>query len=147
MGNYKVAEKMRYDKEQTQLTKNGCESNNREYAEKQYHNDNPEKIVLCPFCLTQNQILRFVKKRGLLKCPICENEMMLISLIKKMDIEEFAKWVFNYRLSGFWQKVYPNAKEWFKKLYELGISKEFWDVYNRLKGESKAKSGFNEDYE
>jgi hypothetical protein len=147
MGSYKIAEKMRYDKEQTQLTKKGCKSNPNNYAEKQYYDINFNKVVLCPFCLNYNELFKFIKNRGFFKCPNCLNDMILITLIKEMSIEEFARWVYGYRLSGFWQKVYPNAKAWFKKLYDLGISKEFWNMYNRLKGESKDRNEFNEDYE
>lgn len=146
MGNYKIQEKMRYDKEQTQLTKKGCKSNPHKYAEK-IDKANYDMIVLCPFCLNQTQLGKFEKHHGFYKCLICSNQMALRTLVKEMKIEDFAKWVFDYRLSGFWNKVYPNAKGWFKKLYELGISKEFWDNYNRLKGESKSKNEFNEDYE
>jgi len=143
---YEISQKMRYDKAQTVLTYNGCQSNSNSFAvviEKADFTKN----VLCPFCLTYNLLMRFEKRGQCYKCPICKNDMMLRTLIKEITIPEFARWVFDYRLSGFWTKVYPSAKLWFIKLKELGFSYEFWENYNRLKGESKANNKFNEDYE
>jgi len=143
---YKIAEKMRYDKEQTVLTKKGCKSNPYNYSEKQ-DKANYNIIVLCPFCLTQNPLYKFEKHHGFYKCLICNGQMALRTLVREMKIEEFARWVFDYRLNGFWQKVYPTHKLWCARLKELGLAYEFWENYNRLKGVQQEQREFEEDYE
>lgn len=49
-----------------------------------------------------------------------------------MDAEQYAKWVWDYRKSGFWQKV--NFEAFKGRLVALGISKRFWDTYKKYKG-------------
>jgi hypothetical protein len=65
--------------------------------------------------------------------------MMLRTLVKEMNVEDFARWVFEYRLSGFWEKVFPNFETWNKKLKDLGINYEFWENYKRLKGDNESE--------
>lgn len=142
MPTYNEIEKLRYDKQQTVLSGNGCKSNPHKYAELQ-DTANIDTIVMCPFCLSQYPLYRFEKYGNLRKCLTCKNEMMLRTLTRTMNIEEFARWVFEYRLSGFWNKVYPSFKEWNKRLKELGLYYEFWENYKRLKGNSQN----DEDYE
>jgi hypothetical protein len=51
---------------------------------------------------------------------------------------EYAKWVYEYRLSGFFTKLKSgnnSFEKWNKKMKELGINYEFWDEYKKLKGE------------
>lgn len=134
MVSYKDSEIMLYDKKQTRLTVDGCKENDFIFAQDKKilkFND----LVTCPFCLYFDMLFKFKKvKYGLYKCPFCETEMRSTSLILDMDIEKFAKWVFDYRQQGFFQKLYPNFKEWNKRLWELGIAKEFWEKYKSLKG-------------
>jgi len=133
---WKTQQKAIEDKEQTQLTKKGCIPNPNKYAEKTYSTFDFSKQVLCPFCLEYNALFSFIKKRGFFECPVCHNDMMLKTLVKEMNIADFARWVYEYRLSGFWDKVYPNFESWNNKLWKLGIAKEFWENYKRLKGDN-----------
>lgn len=100
---------------------------------------------MCPFCLHADYYFRFEvklksgKTSGRCLCPDCGRKMMRESLTKSMSVEEYAQWVFDYSRSGFWQKI--NFKVWNERLYQLGISREFWDKYKSLKGETV----YNED--
>jgi hypothetical protein len=47
--------------------------------------------------------------------------------------KEYAAWVFEYRSSGFWQKVQPFFETWKKHLGMMKWSKDFWDEYKRLR--------------
>jgi hypothetical protein len=153
---------MRYDKMQTQFCNGTIISNKNFYAEKQEsYTIFDKRLVLCPFCLVQNEINKFLimnKKETinklLGKCPNCKNEMQLRTLdnIVKMTMKELALWVFNYRLTGFWNKVMRGeirgselAEKYFKEycnnLYHMiddngDNSQVFWDYYKNLKGES-----------
>ena len=137
MVSWKEQQKAIEDKEQTQLDKNGCIPNPYKNAQKTYATFDFSKKVLCPFCLEYNEMFRFIKKRGFFICPVCGNDMMFRTLVKEMDIPDFARWVFEYRLSGFFQKVYPSFKEWNNKLWNLGIAKEFWENYKKLRGDNE----------
>lgn len=140
---YKEQEKLRYCKQQTHLTQNGIEPNTFKYSIITENIDFNTKVV-CPFCLTENFLYSFPKNFGLRICTICGNKVVLRTLTKKMTTEEFAKWVYDYRLNGFWQKVYPNFKEWNRKLKELGLSYDFWEYYNKFKGISKISEELGE---
>ena len=88
---------------------------------------------ICPFCLeTSNKFI--IENKGLIKCPNCSNFMRLKTLlfVKDCTNKEYAKWVYEYRLSGFFKKI--NFEQWTKKLKELGIAYEFWEEYKKLKG-------------
>ena len=129
-----------YDKQQAKLTLNGIAKNVATYVVI-ITQLQPEKIMICPFCLGQHKTMKFYisKKNGidkrLGKCPECQNQMLLKTLISmlKWNAQEFAKWVYDYRLSGFWQKV--NFNVWKKRLFDLNMSYEFWEEYKNLKGE------------
>jgi len=96
-------------------------------------------VYFCPFCLFYGRIEQFefktpkgnISKR--LECPDCKNMMLRRTLEQKMNAEQYAEWVFDYRLSGFWQKC--NFKVWKERLYKLGLSHKFWEKYKLLKGE------------
>jgi hypothetical protein len=97
------------------------------------------QLILCPFCLNANTYSKFVKDRAWITCPNCK-ELLTVKTaltIIKMNPEEYAKWVFIYRHSGFFQKI--DFKKWNQKLKEIGINIEFWEVYKRLKGEEQAE--------
>lgn len=145
--NYKEQEKVAYDVYQRQFAIDGdltviLVKNNMSFAEIPITDLLKfEKIWFCPFCLTESN--KFIQDRQFIKCNNCNNLMTKKTLlfIKNCSNEEFAKWVYNYRQSGFFQgffqKIKPDFKTWLQKLYELGISYEFWETYKKLKGDNK----------
>lgn len=99
---------------------------------------------MCPFCLTTMELFKFRFEKGLRVCPVCTNQLRLDTLIKIQSIEEFVKFVFNYRFSGFWNKINYQIKDrdkafdWFNiRLHDLGLSHDFWEKYKQLRGDSK----------
>lgn len=100
-----------------------------------------DKTILCPFCLEVLHISDFLYSQGLYKCKVCNNRITEHTLklmfewfnCEKPNVREFAKWVFGYRLNGFFQKI--KFKEWNKNLYDLGFSFDFWNYYKVFKGE------------
>ena len=66
------------------------------------------------------------------RCPECNNSMLERTLTAEMTAEEYASFVFDYSLSGFWQKV--KFGQFCERLRKLGISYEFWKKYKELKG-------------
>lgn len=145
--NYKIAEKMRYNKKQTMLSDKGCIPNDKKYAQEQY-DLKFDSMCLCPFCLETNYFSGFKNNGGYVECPNCKNLMMIKTLcnILKFTNREFGKWAFDYRLSGFWDKVYPSFKIWNEKLHKSGISYEFWEEYKKLKGVSTQQENDDEEY-
>ena len=95
---------------------------------------NENNFWICPFCL-ENSNKFIIENKGLIKCSNCSNFMKLKTLlfIKDCSNSEYAQWVFNYRLSGFFKKI--NFELWTKKMHELGMSYEFWEKYKELKGD------------
>ena len=99
------------------------------------------KVVLCPFCLLEGPLQKFLvsTKKGISaargRCPHCENGMMLRTLTHDWTVPEYAKWVYQYSGSGFWQKI-PSFEVWKERLRQRGWSTEFWDTYKQLKEES-----------
>lgn len=108
----------------------------------------------CPFCLCFHPITKFLitkydKKgnnkgynRGSGKCPECGQGMQLKTLVsmRKWTIEDpvagvklYAAWVYEYRKSGFFQKI--KFAEFNSMLKSMKWSREFWDHYKRLKGD------------
>lgn len=160
---YYIAQKMKWDKNQSVLTGTGIMSNDKAYAQsKNSYTIFDKRVVFCPFCLHNFEINKFLienKSKGSInklfgKCPNCNNDMMLKTLddLNKMTIKEFAKWCFNYRLNGFWGKVTRNESkgselgdkyfhEWNSKLKMLSDNEGsdsivFWDTYKALRGDS-----------
>lgn len=131
---------MRYDKQQSILSGTGIKPNPHNYAKiKITYSILDERKVFCPFCLINlplNNFLITVKKgihQSLGKCPNCENEILLKTLdnLNVMTMKEFAKFIFDYRLNGFWDKA---PFEQFKsRLKEFEDYQDFWDEYKRLK--------------
>lgn len=156
MTKYQREEKARYDKQQTILTENTIKPNPRKYAETQLE-DQYNKKVICPFCLTWTTIQKMListksgYNKGLGCCPNCHNNIQFKTLFNMLEWEppQFAKWIYDYRLTGFWQKIKPSFQEWNKQLYNLGFGfgKEFWDTYKRLKGEPNDNESIYEHYE
>jgi len=94
---------------------------------------------MCPFCLHTDYLKAFMipKKKGwsvrMAQCPECGNKMRMKTLLAEWTPEQFAEWVYNYRLSGFWGKC-PFEK-FNKRLKDIGWSERFWRRYKELKGE------------
>ena len=132
---YKQKQKMEYDIKQSVLNPDlSISKNPHKYAKEQSEKDFT-KIVMCPFCLNTTELWRFKFDGGLRICSNCLNKMRVETLLKISSIVEFANFVFDYRFSGFWNKIYPDFKKWNEKLYELKLAREFWDEYKKLKGD------------
>lgn len=114
---------------------------------------NTQKLVFCPFCLEGNIVQKFLvsTKKGISQskalCPECHTGMLLRTLLRKWTVEDYARWVFDYRRSGFWQKVKEGAgfDKFNKNLKEKDWLQPFWDHYKALKGEATA-TGEDESY-
>jgi hypothetical protein len=136
MPTYKEILQLEYDKKQLQFAIDGSLIINQKIMDEKAPIDaiiNNSKFWICPFCLeTSNKFT--IEAHGLVKCPNCENLMKVktILFVKDCSNKQYANWVFNYRLSGFFKKI--NFEKWTKKLKELGIVYEFWDEYKKLKG-------------
>lgn len=134
MVSWKEQMKVSDDKKQTILSPKGCSPNPNKYATYIDKHDFTS-VVMCPFCLRKDFLHTFEHKSGLYICSECGNKMMLNTLVKKMDVRDFARWVYEYRKNGFFQKVYPDFKEWSKRLNDMGISYDFWEFYKELRGD------------
>lgn len=106
------------------------------------------QVYFCPFCLFFGKLSDFefktlkgkISKR--MRCPDCDNLMLMRTLIQKMTAEEYAEWVFWYSKSGFWSKC--NFDKWSERLYKLGMLQRFWTKYKLLKGESVGQETYFE---
>jgi len=108
-------------------------------------------IYYCPFCLYYGRIEQFEYRtpkgnvsKGV-KCPECDNKMLRRSLTTPMNAEQYAEWVYNYRLSGFWRKV--NFSKWKERLYKLGLAYKFWMRYRELKGDMAVTESEEEQWQ
>lgn len=128
---------LEYDKKQMQFAIDGVLILNQKLIDEQtplIALINSLHYWICPFCLeTSNKFT--IESHGLIKCPNCslETKIKTLLFVKDCTNEEYAQWVFNYRLSGFFKKI--NFEKWSKKLKELGINYEFWEHYKKLKGD------------
>jgi len=99
---------------------------------------------LCPFCLHKDKIEKFListKKgyhKGLGKCPECGNQMKLKTLTEKMTPEQYADFVYPYRVDGFWQRC--PYETWKQRMRQLGWAYRFWQRYKELSGEESNES-------
>jgi len=106
---------------------------------------------LCPFCLHSGYIHLYEKRLASgkvskrLHCPECNAEMRRESLTDHKTIEEYAEWVFNYAMSGFWKKC-PFQK-FNDRLYKLGMSYRFWKKYKQLKADKSKEQTYEEHFE
>ena len=111
--------------------------------------------VRCPFCLshlplTKFLITRYDRKgrskgfdRGKGKCPECGQGMRLQTFMSmrtwmlakapEEGVLLYAAWVYEYRRSGFFQKI--KFAQFNSMLKSMGWSRDFWDEYKRLKGD------------
>lgn len=144
MVSWKDQQKVFFDKQQMMFNNDSTvKMNDFKFAEKEpnikYHN-----IVLCPFCLKSNELGKFALKKGLRVCPNCGLSLKLSTLSELDDLDKFVRFVFNYRLNGFWDKICLEVlkkdrdsrfNEWNKRLWQLGLSRGFWDKYRALRGD------------
>ncbi len=136
------------DRQQIKFDKDGKWIKPAEVEIVQFTAVNCNELVACPFCLYKAKLSAFFisTKTGIsqanAKCPECHNGMRMKSLWNDMGASQYAEWVFNYRLSGFWQKC-PFAV-WKKRLKEIGWSTAFWARYRELKGVEAADSMFSD---
>jgi hypothetical protein len=142
MTTYKQRQELETDKQQTRLTPTGIKQNVQSYAIT-IQTLNPDKLLMCPFCLTPDKSKAFYIKttkkqidKRLGQCPQCKNKIMWKTLYAypKWTTEQFADWVYAYRLSGFFRKI--NFQQWNQRLRQMDISYDFWKEYKRLKGEN-----------
>jgi hypothetical protein len=154
MPSYKEVLQLEYDTKQMQFAIDGTLIINKKIIDEQtpiIALINEKNFWICPFCLeTSNKFI--IENKGLIKCPNCLISMKMKTLlfIKDCSNEEYARWVYEYRLSGFFFKLKSgnnSFEKWNKKMKELGFSYEFWDEYKRLKGEDieEPESEFNKE--
>ena len=133
---------LEYDKKQMQFAIDGTLIINQKLIDEQtplITLINSSNYYICPFCL-ENSNNFIIENKGLIKCPNCLINMKMKTLlfIKDCSNEEYVRWVFDYRLSGFFSKLKSgnnSFEKWTQKMKELGISYEFWDEYKKLKGD------------
>ena len=137
---------LEYDKKQMQFATDGTLIINQRLINEQtplIALINEKNFWICPFCLeTSNKFI--IKNKGLIECSNCLIDMRIKTLlfVKDCTNQEYAKWVFDYRLSGFFTKLKSgnnSFEKWNQKLKDLGISYEFWKEYKKLKGEYEAE--------
>jgi hypothetical protein len=138
MPSYQEILEMEYDKKQMQFAIDGTLIINQKVINEQTPIKaliNNVNIWICPFCLEESNKFT-IESHGLIKCSNCKVEMKIKTLlfVKDCSNSEYARWVFEYRLSGFFSKI--NFEKWNKKLKELGISYEFWETYKKLRGDN-----------
>jgi hypothetical protein len=138
----KEVQQLEYDKKQMQFAIDGTLIINQKVIDEQTPITaliNPSNYWICPFCLeTSNKFI--MENKGLIKCPNCLIAMKIktILFVKECSNIDYARWVFEYRLSGFFTKLKSgnnSFEKWNKKMKELGISYEFWEEYRKLKGD------------
>jgi len=104
-------------------------------------NLNIEQLVICPFCLYQAKLQKFlfsVKKgfhRSLGLCPECKQKARFETLlaIPNFSPKEFAEWIFDYG-KEFWGKcIFEKFKN--RLFLDKDYAKIFWEEYKRLKGD------------
>ncbi len=112
----------------------------------------PFLYVRCPFCLSYLPMTKFLislmgkKKgfdRGKGKCPECGQGMQLKTLQQmrtwmlaktpEEGVQKYAVWVYEYRRSGFFQKI--KFAQFNSMLKSMGWSRDFWNHYKVLKGD------------
>jgi len=112
------------------------------YAQLTAKGVDPYRMTTCPFCLGYSRLRAFLQstKKGFNRktgrCPLCGKGANLTTLVamETWTPEEYAKFVFDYRSSGFWQKI--NFNQWKDRLKIMGWTRQFWDTYKELRGDS-----------
>ena len=108
----------------------------------------PYKMTTCPFCLSYLRLQKFLisdakgkginKGRG--KCPECGEGLQLKTLVMMATAtpEQYAKFCYDYRRSGFWQKKIGEARfpTWKRRLALMKWTQPFWNEYKKLRGDT-----------
>jgi hypothetical protein len=165
----RLDERLRKDRCQTVFGRSEAaviEVNPRKFAEVSQKGIDPYVNTRCPFCLSFLPFSKFLvslksKKgkglgfdRGKGKCPECGQGMRLDTLLSMRKwllegplgegVKLYARWVFDYRKSGFFQKI--KFSQFNSMLKSMKVQREFWDEYKRLKGDlpdAKLKAAFD----
>jgi transcription elongation factor Elf1 len=140
-------EKSKKDKQQARFGERGEVNITKPSQTSVFISVNFNEKVWCPFCLYEAKLSQFLvsgKKgyqQGTAKCPECKTTMRMSSLWNDWDATKYAEWVFDYAMSGFWQKC--SFEIWKKRLHQIGWSHNFWTRYKELKGSSETTSYFD----
>jgi len=149
---YLIQERLKHDLEQTILSEKGITKNQNYLAQKMIQfKDNQN--VFCPFCLHRDLINKFLvsTKEGFSrrfgKCPECQNNMLLETLIRmlEMNAKGYADFVYNYPNAEFWRKVSPKFDIWKKRLWNLNMANDFWEEYKQLKEGNEYEKSDSDD--
>jgi hypothetical protein len=144
MVSWKEQQKIIYDIKQYKLNPDLTISKNNFRFAKEESDIKYDEVVLCPFCLMSYELGKFALRKGLRVCPCCGTKLKLSTLSEIRDLNKFVQFVYNYRLNGFWGKICMDIpqkthdtrfNEWNKRLSNLGLSRDFWDNYKRLRGD------------
>lgn len=95
----------------------------------------------CVYCGYTGEITKFfillksgLYSRKLFKCPDCENTMFHGTLVTRITNRYWGAWVYvNTQLYG---KRFNEKVQWKKlkqRIWDYGISKEFWEGFNLIK--------------
>ena len=100
-----------------------------------------DKRYVCVYCGYSGKVIdyRILLKSGLysrklFKCPDCNNTMFKGTLITKITNKYWGAWIYvNTKLYGrrFTEKVQWEILK--KRLWDYGISREFWEGFNYIK--------------
>jgi hypothetical protein len=117
-------------------------ANTSRYAKIEQKGIDITKKTSCPFCLSDLEIRRFListkNKKGINRdkghCPECSQGMKLKTLVFMVTAtpEQYAKFAFDYRSSGFWQKKI-DFPVWRRRLAVMDWSGRFWSEYYKLR--------------
>lgn len=137
---YKEYTKMKQDKQQLKFGLTANLTNNDSFLAIEQYKLNFDSNVICPFCLTITKFDKGFKiNKQFYQCLNCKNDMTkkTLSTIINMNPEEFAQWVYSYRLSGFFNKIKPDFKTWLNTLetFDNNYSRRFWNKYKELRGD------------
>ena len=113
-------------------------------------------LYYCPYCATRGTLIKFripTKKgisRRMVQCPECHNRMKLVSLTRKLSVEEWAQWLyvairFSNQIKHEKGKRGADVTEYVtvyqrvnwellkENLYKYGIASRFWDSWKDIK--------------
>ena len=141
---------LEYDKKQMQFAIDGTLIINKKLIDEQtplIALVNESNFYLCPFCLEKSNKY-IIRNKALIECPNCLISFKLKTLLFIQDCtnQEYAKWVFDYRLSGFFFKLKSgnnSFEKWNLQMKKLGISFDFWEKYKELKCDSNNEENIN----
>ncbi len=144
---YMMHEKAKDDVNQTRIGTDGKIKPSKAQMTVEFTTVDFAMMVSCPFCLHDDKLQAFLvsTKKGISQsranCPECHNGMMMKSLTADWTPEQYASWVFAYRVDGYWKKC--KFSIWKERLYKRGWSKRFWEKYKSLKGTDESEDYFD----